>query len=264
MKMLRNTLNIKKRIWKTIVGGAIIFTSLLPVKDLEAQNSKNKNSLSSNCNLEQTLKDNKKINVKFGGNLSNALRFWGMPFVNSPVYNQRVNFNYRNFLAFISGNVNIENKKLFMTNFGLKYSHSLSDKFVAYVGGTQFILNRRSNIDTAFLIYAGISARVYLNPSITYNRLNGCLGKGQYIEGSLSNNFNLNENVLFSSSVKLAYNNKALRNKKGISHLESHIELSINLSKKLDIIPYLNYVKSLTDDIKSGFYGGIRLNYKVK
>jgi len=238
---------MKKTLRNILLAGTITLASLFPMKKVLAQPQENPKS---------------KINISVAGNLANKLKFWGMPFLDSPVYTQSLNANYGNFSASIAGDVDVNNKKLFNMQTHAGFSQPISDKLNAYLGYVFFNFNLGEGWDYASILYGGLAADLPLNPSVTYNRLFR-FGGGEYIEGSISHAFPLGEKIGISLSQKAGYNNKAGRDKTGFSHLETGVSVPIQLSNSVNITPYLNYLHSLSDEVKSGFYGGINIDFPL-
>jgi len=240
---------MKKTLRNILLAGTITLASLFPMKNVLAK-------------PQDQEKTKPKINISVAGNLANKSRFWGMPFLDSPVYTQSLNANYGNFSASIAGDVDVNNKKLFNIQTHAGFSQPILDKLNAYLGYLFFNFNLGEGWDYASILYGGLAADIPLNPSVTYNRLFR-FGGGEYIEGSVSHAFPIGEKIGISLSQKVGYNNKAGRDKTGFSHLETGINVPIQLSNKANITPYLNYLHSLSDEVKGGFYGGINVNYDL-
>ncbi len=238
---------MKKILRNILFAGTIILTSLSPMKNV----------------LAQPQEDPKiKTNISLAGNLTNKLKFWGMPFLESPAYSQSVNVSRGKFGASLVGNYDIKKGRLFDIDMGVSFSQPILDKLNAYLGYVFFNFNLGEGWDYASILYGGLSADVPLNPSVTYNRLFR-FGGGEYIEGSVSHAFPIGEKIGISLSQKVGHNNKAGRDKTGFSHLETGISVPIQLLNKANITPYLNYLHSLSDEVKSGFYGGINVSYDL-
>jgi len=234
---------MKKTLRNILLAGAITLASLSPMKKV----------------LAKTQEDPKpKTNISVAGNLANKSKFWGMPFLESPVYSQSVNVSRGKFGASLLGNYDIKKERLFDIDMGVSFSQPISDKLNAYLGYVFFNFNLGEGWDYASILYGGLAADLPLKPSVTYNRLFR-FGGGEYIEGSVSHAFPLGEKMEISLSQKVGYNNKAGRDKTGFSHLETGVSVPIQLPNSVNITPYLNYLHSLSDEVKSGFYGGINV-----
>ena len=229
-----------------LLVGTITLASLFPMK-ADAQTQENPKP---------------KINISVAGNLVNKSKFWGMPFLDSPVYSQSVNVSRGKFGVSLVGNYDIKKGRLYDIDTGVSFSQPISDKLNAYLGYVFFNFNLGEGWNYASILYGGLAANLPLNPSITYNRLFR-FGGGEYMEGSVSHAFPLGEKIEISLSQKAGYNNKAGRDKTGFSHLETGISVPIQLSNSVNITPYLNYLHSLSDEVKSEFYGGINVNYDL-
>jgi hypothetical protein len=238
---------MKRTLRKIVLAGAITLASLFPMKNVLAQPQENPKP---------------KTNISVAGNLANKLKFWGMPFLDSPVYSQSVNVNRGKFDISLVGKYDIKKGRLFDIDTGISFSQPISDKLNAYLGYVFFNFNLGEGWDYASVLYGGLAADLPLNPSVTYNKLFR-FGGGEYIEGSVSHAFPLGEKMGISLSQKAGYNNKAGRDKTGFSHLETGVSVPIQLSNRVNITPYLNYLHSLSDEVKSGFYGGINVNYPL-
>ena len=240
---------MKKTLRNIVLAGAITLASLSPMKKVLAQ-------------PQDQEKPKSKINISVAGNLVNKSKFWGMPFLDSPVYTQSLNANYGNFSASIAGDVDVNNKKLFNMQTHAGFFQPLSKTISFHLGYMFFNFNLGEGWDYASILYGGLAADLPLNPSVTYNRLFR-FGGGEYIEGSVFHAFPLGEKIGISLSQKAGYNNKAGRDKTGFSHLETGVSVPIQLSNSVNITPYLNYLHSLSDEVKSGFYGGINVGYDL-
>lgn len=247
---------MKKTLRNILLAGAITLASFLPMKNLEARTAIQEDTVKT----EETEKS--KVNFSLNGNLTNKSRFWGFPFLDSPVYTQSLNANYGNFSASVAGDVDVNNKKLFNVQTNIGFAKPLSKKMSFYLGYVLFNFDLGEGWDKASIAYAGLAANLPLNPSITYNRVFG-FGGGEYIEGSLSQNIPLTKNTSVNLSGKLGYNDKVMRDTTGFTHLEGNVNIPIKLSDKITLSPYINYFQSLSKDITSGFTGGIKVNYPL-
>lgn len=247
---------MKKTLRNMLAVGAIGLASLLPMKGLEARTAIQEDTVKT----EETQKN--KFNISLDGDLKNKSRFWGFPFLDSPVYTQSLNANYGNFSAAIAGDVDIKNNKLFNVQTSVGFFKPLSKKMSFYLGYVFFNFNLGEGWDNASIAYAGLAANLPLNPSITYNKVFG-FGGGEYIEGNLSKNFPLTKNTGVNLSGKIGYNNKVMRDKVGFTHLEGNINIPIKLSDKVVLSPYINYFQALSDDVKSGFTAGLAVNARL-
>ena len=184
---------MKKSLRNILVVGAIGIASFLPMKSLEAQTVIQEDTT-------KTAKIQKnKFNISLNGNLVNKSKFWGIPFLNNPVYSQSLNVSYGNFLASTTGQVDVKNLKLSTIPTYIGFSKSLSKTIFFHLGYTFFEFNLGENWENASLVSAGLTTKLPLNPSIIYNRLFG-FGGGDYIEGGLSKEIPLTK----SSSINLS------------------------------------------------------------
>lgn len=242
---------MKKPLRNILVVGAIGLASLLPMKGLEAQTV-----IQEDTTKTEKIQKNK-FNIGLKGDLINKYRFWGMPFLDSPVYKQSLNVNYGNFSASTTGQVNVKDHKLYAIPTYVGFSKSLSKKISSHLGYTLFKFNLGESWESASVVSAGLTTNFPLNPSITYNRLFG-FGGGEYIEGSLSKNIPLTKSSSINLSGKLGFNNKVfLWDRAGFTHLEGCINIPIKLLDKINLSPYINYFQSLSDIVKTGFNGGL-------
>lgn len=242
---------MKKPLRNILVVGAIGLANLLPMKGLEAQTV-----IQEDTTKTEKIQKNK-FNIGLKGDLINKYRFWGMPFLDSPVYKQSLNVNYGNFSASTTGQVNVKDHKLYAIPTYVGFSKSLSKKISSHLGYTLFKFNLGENWESASIVSAGLTTNFPLNPSITYNRLFG-FGGGEYIEGSLSKNIPLTKSSSINLSGKLGFNNKVfLWDRAGFTHLEGCINIPIKLLDKINLSPYINYFQSLSDIVKTGFNGGL-------
>jgi len=246
---------MKKSLRNILVGGAIGLASLLPMKGLEAQTV-----IQEDTTKTEKIQKNK-FNIGLKGDLVNSSRFWGIPFLNKPIYSQSLNVNYGNFSASTTGQVNVKDLKLYAIPTYVGFSKSLSKKISSHLGYTFFEFNLGENWENASIVSAGLTTNFPLNPSITYNRLFG-FGGGEYIEGSLSKNIPLTKSSSINLSGKIGYNNKVIRDKSGFTHLEGCVNIPIKLLDKINLSPYINYFQSLSGVVKTGFNGGLSASAK--
>ncbi len=247
---------MKKSLRNILVVGTIGLASLLPMKDLGAQQV-----IQEDTTKTEKIQKNK-FNIGLKGDLINKYRFWGMPFLDSPVYKQSLNVNYGNFSASTTGQVDVKNLKLYAIVTYAGFSKSLSKKISSHLGYTLFKFKTGENWENAFLVSVGLTTNLPLNPSITYNRLFGksSFGGGDYIEGGLSKDIPLTKSSSINLSGKIGYNNKVLRDRTGFTHLEGCLNIPIKLSDKINFSPYINYFQSLSDVVKTGFNGGLSVS----
>ena len=225
----------------TIAG--IIGASLLPFTGAKAQDNN--------------------LNVNLNGNYASEMRFWGMPFIDSPMYTQSLNFNHGKFMVSLSGTRNMDTEKLYSGNVLLNYTQPISSKLTASVGKIYFKFNLGGYWDDASVSYAGLNADMPFNPAISYNKLTG-FGGGEYIEGSLSKTFPVNNKVAVSTSAKIGYNAKALRDKTSFSHLEEEVSIPIQVTDRLNITPKLKIIFPLAEDVSGGDYWEVNASYDLK
>lgn len=235
-----------------VVAGAISLASFLPIKNLEAKTL----GIENTTKTEEIQKN--KLKVNFNANLANKTRFWGSPFINSPVYAQSLNAEYGKFSASVVGEVEAKDKKLFNLMAHANFVQPLSEKVSFNLGFLYSHFNLEKGWENVGVASTGLSTSLPLNPSITYNKLIG-LGGGDYIEGNLSQKIPLTKKIDMNLSGKLGYNNKATRDKSGFTHLEGNINIPIKLSDKIVLSPYISYFKALASDFTNGFNAGLSI-----
>ena len=225
-----------------LTTGAVIGASLLPFSGAKAQ-------------------DKSPVTINLSGNFANASRFWGMPFLDSPLYDQSLNVSKGKLSASLVGHRDIKDERWFDFDAVVNYFQPVSDNLSVYAGAVGFYFNLGEGWDTAAVLYAGATSNLPLNPTITANKLIK-FGGGNYIEGSLSKTFPVN-GLDISSSVALGYNDKVGRNKSGFSHLDAKISVPLISTEDLNVVSSVNYIHPLTKEIPSGFLGSISANYNL-
>lgn len=238
-----------KTLGKILAGIGLIGATLLPMKEVNAQET-------------DSLPAKPKISFDTNGRIVNETRFWGLPFLDSPMYSQALNLNKGGLSVSMIGNLDVENRKLFDIDVLVNYVHPISDNLVAYVGNLSFLFNIGEGWNSAALSYGGLAANLPLNPSITYNRLSGFVS-GEYVEGALSKSFQIGNSEL-NSSVKIGYNDNALRVGKGFSHIETEVSTPISVNNSLTITPHIKYTHPFIPSIKKGYNLGLDVNLKLK
>ena len=233
---------------KLLTISGIIGSTFLPMK-VDAQET-------------DSLSTKPKINFGTNGRIVDKSRFWGLPFLDSPMYSQSLNLNNGNLSLSLIGNIDVENKNLFDIDFLVNYVHPISDNLVAYAGNLAFLFNIGEGWNTAALSYGGLAANLPLNPSITYSRLSGFVS-GEYVEGEISKKFQIGSTGL-NSSMKIGYNNNALRIGKGFSHMEVNASVPIDINDSITITPHLKYTHPFTSEIKKGYNAGLDVNLKLR
>ncbi len=203
------------------------------------------------------------VSLSINGNLANEKRFWGMPFLDSPLYDQALNVSKGKISASLVGHRDIKNERWFDFDAVVNYSQPVSDNFSVSAGAVGFYFNLGEGWDTAAVLYAGATSSLPLNPTITANKLIK-FGGGNYIEGSLSKTFPVNGMDIFSS-VALGYNDEvAGRTESGFTHLDAKVSIPIKLTEDVNMTPSVDYIVPLTKEISKGFLGSVNFNYNLK
>ena len=229
-----------------LTAGGIALASLFPMKNALAQ-----------AQIQEPVK----TSVNLGADVVNKSRFWGMPFLENMRYKQTLDIGRGNLGFSLAGHYDMKRGRLFDVDTGVSLFQPISDNLSAYLGGVRFDFNLEGDWDNAALLYGGLASSGPLNPSLAYNRLIG-FGGGSYIEGAISQSFPLGDSAV-SVSEKVGYNHKVMRDKSGLSHLETAVEMPIQVLEGLTIVPHLNYFYSLSDEVDTGLCGGVRLNWDI-
>ena len=247
---------MKEALRKMMIVGAIGLASFLPIKNLEAKTASGEDT----TKTEETQKN--KLSVNLNANLANKTRFWGSPFINSPVYTQSLNADYGNFSASIVGETEVNKKKLFNLIVRAGFVQPLSKKISLNLGYLFSNFNLEKGWEKVSMASAGLATSLPLNPSITYNRLLG-LGGGAYVEGDLSQEIPITKNISVNLSGKLGYNDKAMRDRSSFTHLEGNVNVPIKLSDEITLSPYLSYFQPLASDFTKGLNAGLNIDIKL-
>jgi len=232
-----------KTLGKLLFLGAIGLASILPMKSMA------------------------EANVSLDSIFSSRYMFYGLPFskgnINQTMLNVSNNENNNkknNFTGTLWDNYDAKQNRLNEVDIFMDYTRQINNKLNLSLGAIYFRAIVEDKWKECTDWYAGIHTNFLLNPSLTYNKYTG-FGKGNYTELGISKDFPGNNRFTVSTSGKLGYNNRAFRDKRGFSHLEGNLKFPITLSKKLSIIPNINYSRALAKDLKNTTWGGINLHY---
>jgi len=201
------------------------------------------------------------LNISWDDNNFSRYMLWGVPFSDGWVYQPTLGLTYNENLIFLLfGNYDYKQKKWNEGDVIAEFSKSIHPKMNVTVGSFYFHFDAGDSWENTGAVYFGISANMLFNPSITYYNLFG-FDEGNNVECAISKNFPINSKITVFSFGKLGYNNKAFREKTGFSHTEFGVKIPIQLPFKFVLMPTINYLKALADDLDDIFYGGATIHY---
>lgn len=203
------------------------------------------NSLAQAENQEQNSPYN--VQVALDANSDYTLR--AIPISNKPVLQLLLAVNRGSFTGSIFGVIDINNQNANEIDASIDYTKLLSEKISLSAGYAYADFHDIE--EKTQEAYAGISLNARLNPNIFLYR-DFDLVKGTYGETSVSRNFRGLE-----TKLSLGYNHKYFREGTGISHINTSVNLPLQLSKKTKLTGKVNYIKALNKDFKDSLTYGI-------
>jgi len=187
------------------------------------------------------------VNISSDINFLSRYMFFGIPFSKESVNQSMINLNKGDFTGILWENYDAEQKKVNEIDVFADYTKSVKNKLKVSLGVIYFRAKVGNNWEDCIDWYAGACATdIPLSPSITCHKFTG---SGSYVESGILRDFPFSKKITATASGKLGYNDKAFREKTGFSHLETNLKISVKLSKKLSVIPNINYSRALADDL---------------
>jgi hypothetical protein len=199
------------------------------------------------------------INASWDNTYSSKYMFWGIPFSGEDVFQSMLILNHGPFTLFFFGNNDFQLNKFnegdILTDYTMPLNSVLNTSF-----GYNYYRCKLEDWETYGEMYFGLSFNTLFSPSITYHNLFG-FEEGNYIDIGLSKNLST-EKIPLLLSGKIGYNDRAFREKSGLSHTDWGVSIPITIFSHLSMIPFARYSWALSDDFKNELYGGLTSSWK--
>ncbi|TKJ19330.1 MAG: hypothetical protein CEE43_15580 [Promethearchaeota archaeon Loki_b32] len=87
---------------------------------------------------------------------------------------------------------------------------------------------------------------------------------GNYFELGFGKEYPINDRFRFSTSMGLAYNDRAFREESGVSHSESKLGMSLDLTDNVNFSSNVGFVNPWTEDMEGGTNFTTSVSYNLR
>lgn len=250
-----------------LFGIGVIGASLLPFTGAKAQNLE---STLNNQNQIEQISQSKKLNMSFDNNYASRYVFFGIPFSEGPVWQPTLSAQYGTFdeegrlvkglSGFTMANKDFATQKWNKVDFGIDYTYPVGENSIFSLGTIYFPSELDGKWESIGTAYANFSKGDLF---LTLHKLYGAFD-GNYFELGFGKEYPINDRFSFSTSMSLAYNDEAFREKSSISHSESNIGVSLDITDNVNFSSNVGFVNPWAEDIEGGTYFTTSVSYGIK
>ncbi len=239
-----------------LIGGITLGGLLLP----KIAKSQDLDSLAVNQDRQEQTSQSNKLNMSFDNNYASKYVFWGIPFSEGPVWQPTLSAEYGNLSAFTMANKDFATQEWNEIDAGVNYTIPVGEKNTLSIGTIYFPSKINEKWESIGTAYANFNIG---DISTMFHKLYGS-EDGNYFALEYNKEYPINDRFRFSTSMGLAYNDEAFREKSGISHSESNIGVSLDLTDNVNFSSNVGFVNPWAEDIEGGTYFTTSVSYGLK